>query len=100
MKYSGEPEELHGHNYTVRACVSGERLDPRGMVVDFLELDKVLGRVLKSLDHKYLNDVLNLSNPTAELIAEYIFRELRKVFSDLTSVEVCETDRYCAEVTT
>ncbi len=77
-KYKGKCESLHGHNWRVEAVVSSEELDYRGMVIDFKDLKRILGKITLRLDHKLLNDVPYFSdrNTTSELIAQYIFIEL------------------------
>ena len=72
----------------------------RWPVMDFVELKKAVAeRVLSSLDHSYLNDVI--SQPTAENIATWIWKALEKdIDTDtrrLSEVEVWET-RDCSAV--
>lgn len=62
----------HGHTYTINVWVSGP-VDPEtGWVVDFAELDKCLAGIREDLDHKMLNQVVGLVNPTAENLANYV----------------------------
>ncbi len=74
--YSGDCENLHGHNWLVELGVAGNR-DDSGMVVDFRVLKGLLGDVLDGLDHKYLNELnpFKERNTTTENIAEYICSE-------------------------
>src|SRR5262245_63935747 len=58
---------LHGHNYRIEVVVHGT-LDDRGFVKDFAEIDAEILPLIKSLDHRLLNDVEDLENPTAEII--------------------------------
>lgn len=46
-------EYLHGHNYRVGVTVEGEP-DERGLVVDFLELERILNRLCGRYDHHIL----------------------------------------------
>ena len=46
-------EHLHGHNWRVGVTVEGEP-DERGLVVDFLELERLLGELCESYDHRVL----------------------------------------------
>lgn len=69
---------LHGHNYVVRAAVSGLVDDRVGFVLDYGEL-KPFGTLIDDyLDHRHLNDVLPF-NPTAELMAEWLATEFQRV---------------------
>jgi 6-pyruvoyltetrahydropterin/6-carboxytetrahydropterin synthase len=92
--YRGKCERLHGHNYRVRAWARGAALGEGGMLVDFGELKANLRAVLERLDHSNLNDVGSFEgDPSAERIAEYVFRELdaRMPGAPLEAVEVFET---------
>jgi len=44
---------LHGHVYILRMVIHGEMNDS-GMVMDFIDLKKLLRRVVEELDHKVL----------------------------------------------
>ncbi len=93
--YGGKCERLHGHNYKVRAWAKGGSLGEGGMLVDFSELKGELRKVLGELDHSLLNDLAVFDDdPSAERIAEYVFKELAKRLPDapLHAVEVFETE--------
>jgi 6-pyruvoyltetrahydropterin/6-carboxytetrahydropterin synthase len=92
--YHGKCERLHGHNYRVRAWARGDALGEGGMLVDFGVLKSHLRAVIEGLDHSNLNDVgVFEGDPSAERIAEYVFRELaaRMPGAPLEAVEVFET---------
>ncbi|MEN3007650.1 6-carboxytetrahydropterin synthase QueD [Pseudothermotoga sp.] len=75
--YRGKCENLHGHTYRVRVTVFGD-VDEEGMVIDFVELKKIVNeKVLSLLDHKYLNQII--PQPTAENIAKWIWDQLQPV---------------------
>ena len=54
--YKGKCENVHGHNYRVRVTVQGESLDQVGLLYDFVHLKQAIQGVIRSLDHKFLND--------------------------------------------
>lgn len=82
---------LHGHSFQVRVTVSGE-LDPvLGWVMDFADVKAACRGVHDRLDHHYLNDIEGLENPTSEVIAQWIWRELQPALPLLSMVEVRET---------
>ena len=113
--YNGKCENLHGHNYTVRAHVKGAMLGSGGMLIDFAKLKKALRVVCDELDHPNLNDFAVFSqNPSAERIAKYIYdkliSEMRYAGIDLSyvhghekaflsAVDVFETDTSRARYT-
>lgn len=89
---------LHGHNYLVRISLTSSTLDDVGFVIDFGELAPVKRWIDDTLDHRHLNDVLaDLPNPTAELMARHLGRDIIPALIDLrgcsVSVGVRETDK-------
>ena len=46
-------------------------LDARGFVADFFDLDKIVNPLVFMLDHRLINEVSGLDNPTAEIIARW-----------------------------
>jgi 6-pyruvoyltetrahydropterin/6-carboxytetrahydropterin synthase len=73
--YNGKCANLHGHTYKVETVVEG-CMGANGFVMDFYDLKKILSSVLADLDHRCLNDMLQ--NPTAETIAQEIWRRLKQ----------------------
>ena len=73
--YRGKCENVHGHNYRCQVTLEGLELDSTGLLVDFVELKKVLHGVVDRLDHQWLNDFppFDVLNPSAENIAKYIY---------------------------
>lgn len=86
-------KRLHGHNYKVEVIVTGE-VDERGFVKDFGELDTGIAPLLAKVDHRLLNDVPGLENPTAEIIARWFLEQIPSA----TRVKVWENDDCWAEV--
>lgn len=85
---------LHGHSYRVTVTVSGEVDAGAGWVVDFAELAHVWRPLHQALDHRYLNDIEGLQNPTSELLAVWIWERFAAGLdhrTTLTAVEVAET---------
>jgi len=57
---------MHGHTYRVILAVEGD-LDPRlGWVEDFGTLKDAFAPLLARLDHRCLNEIEGLENPTAD----------------------------------
>ena len=94
--HPGKCRELHGHSY--RLVVTVERPVPAatGIAIDFADLKQIVRReVVDPLDHTYVND--RIDNPTAEVMAAWIWNALREPLSGLAEVELWET-RSCAVV--
>jgi 6-pyruvoyltetrahydropterin/6-carboxytetrahydropterin synthase len=85
---------LHGHNYRVDVVVQGA-LDARGFVKDFSEVDAIVAPLLLQVDHRLLNEVEGLENPTAEIIARWFLEHI----ASCECVRVYENDDCWAEVT-
>lgn len=82
---------LHGHSYKVRITMRGE-LDPvMGWFIDFGDLEAAVHPVIKQLDHYLLNDIEGLSNPTSEILAQWMFDRLVPALPQLHAVTVSET---------
>lgn len=87
---------LHGHTYVVTVGLEGP-VDPRlGWVVDYGEVSRVVNPVIRELDHHCLNEIVGLANPTAEVLASWLYERLRAELPQLTDVAVSETPRTSA----
>jgi 6-pyruvoyltetrahydropterin/6-carboxytetrahydropterin synthase len=88
---------VHGHSYRIRVALAGP-IDPAlGWLVDFADIDTVVAPVLGELDHRILNEVPGLDNPTAEHLAIWLWRRLASRLPQLHEVEVAETaDARCS----
>jgi 6-pyruvoyltetrahydropterin/6-carboxytetrahydropterin synthase len=82
---------MHGHSYAVRVTIEGEPDPERGWVMDFAAMDEVVDPVVRRLDHQVLNELPGLENPTAELLAGWLWRELERSLP-LVEIEVAETE--------
>ena len=82
---------LHGHSFRIQVTVAGEMDERTGMLVDFEELDRVIAPLIESLDHRYLNDLDGLDNPTSEVLAGWLWRRLRPSLPSLAAITVAET---------
>lgn len=88
--HPGKCRELHGHSYVLKVTVD-RPIDPgTGMGIDFADLKGVVkSRVIDHLDHKTLNDLIE--NPTAELMAVWIWKRLSDDLTGLQEIELRET---------
>lgn len=82
---------LHGHSFLVRVSVDGPVGDRTGWVMDFADLKAAFRPVYEQLDHRYLNEIVGLENPTSENVARWIWVALKGALPGLTEVEVRET---------
>jgi 6-pyruvoyltetrahydropterin/6-carboxytetrahydropterin synthase len=82
---------LHGHSFRVRLHVEGP-LDPElAWVCDFADVKAAFTPCFEQLDHRYLNEVEGLENPTSEVIARWIWVRVKPRLPGLSRVVVRET---------
>ena len=82
---------LHGHSFRVEVHVSGP-LDPHlGWVMDFADVKAAFRPVHDRLDHRYLNEIEGLENPTSENLARWIWERLAPTLPGLSKIVVRET---------
>lgn len=90
LNYDGKCRYLHGHNGKAVISIEADKLDHRGMVLDFSDIKQVVSKWIDdNLDHRMIlnredpvvpmlqemNEPLHLidTNPTAETIAQLIY---------------------------
>jgi 6-pyruvoyltetrahydropterin/6-carboxytetrahydropterin synthase len=76
----GQKEDVHSHNWLVEAQVSSEQLNKMSLVFDFNRLKAILTGITDSLAGSRLEDnpAFLQNNPSAELIAQYIYQTIEK----------------------
>lgn len=82
---------LHGHSFQTEVHVRGEVGVETGWVLDFADIKAAFAPLLEQLDHRCLNEIEGLENPTSENIARWIWTRLHPVLSGLHKVVVRET---------
>lgn len=82
---------LHGHSFRIELVCEGE-IDPeRGWLVDYGQIKALFQPIHDELDHRYLNEIPGLENPTAENIARWIWARLKPNLAVLEQVNIFET---------
>jgi 6-pyruvoyltetrahydropterin/6-carboxytetrahydropterin synthase len=82
---------LHGHSFLIGVHVSGPVGEHTGWVTDFADLATAWAPLHDQLDHRYLNDVPGLENPTSEHLARWVWDHLVDELPGLDRVVVRET---------
>jgi len=83
--------KMHGHSFKIILTLVGP-LDPQiGWVMDYHEITKTMNPLLQQLDHKILNEVPGLENPTSELLAKWVFDNAKTQLKILKCVTIMET---------
>jgi 6-pyruvoyltetrahydropterin/6-carboxytetrahydropterin synthase len=82
--------QLHGHTYAVEITVRGP-LDPAaGWVVDYARIDAATHPLLADLDHRCLNEIDGLENPTSEHVARWLWERLAPALPGLHAITIEE----------
>ena len=82
---------IHGHTYRLKVIIEGE-LDPHlGWVMDFADIKQAIKPVIEEIDHKYMNDIEGLENPTCEAIAKWLWDKMKPNLPLLKEIELHET---------
>lgn len=82
---------LHGHSFRFDVIVEGEVDPSKGYLIDYGDIKQAAEPIVKRLDHRYLNEIEGLSNPTSEHLAKWIWDKLKPVLPQVTSIIVHET---------
>lgn len=76
---------LHGHSYLMEVTAGGP-VDDAGFIIDFWDMDKAIQPIIDQIDHRCLNDIPGLQNPTAELIAAWFLDQLSAIGAVAVSI--------------
>jgi 6-pyruvoyltetrahydropterin/6-carboxytetrahydropterin synthase len=82
---------LHGHGFQIEIAIAGEVDAHLGWVMDYADISQAFEPLRLELDHRCLNDVPGLENPTSENLAAWIWRRLKPALPLLIEVGVAET---------
>jgi 6-pyruvoyltetrahydropterin/6-carboxytetrahydropterin synthase len=82
---------LHGHSFRVEIHVRGDVDGNTGWIMDFADIKAAFNPLYEQLDHNYLNEIDGLSNPTSEVLAQWIWNRLQPGLPQLSKIVVRET---------
>jgi 6-pyruvoyltetrahydropterin/6-carboxytetrahydropterin synthase len=82
---------MHGHSFRIEVYISGP-LDPQlGWVMDFADLKEIFRPIEDQIDHRCLNEIPGLENPTSENLARWLWNKLQPDLPMLSKIVVQET---------
>ena len=98
----GSKESAHDHDWQVTAQVSSGRLNPMGIVMNFVKLKAMLDEIVCDFNHTALDtiDCFQQNNPSAENVAKYVYEKLQAKLPKgvrLRSIRVVEQPGCSAE---
>jgi 6-pyruvoyltetrahydropterin/6-carboxytetrahydropterin synthase len=82
---------LHGHSFRIEIHLRGPVGEATGWVADFADIGAAFAPVFEQLDHRYLNDIEGLDNPTSENLARWVWTALAPRLPLLDRVTIHET---------
>ena len=82
---------IHGHTFNLTVHVVGNINSETGFVIDFFDIDKIVNTyILPIIDHKLLNDIPDLNNPTSENLSKWIWNNLIDRIEGLSKIVLSE----------
>ncbi len=85
-------KRLHGHSFRVEVFIKGDLDSELGWVMDFGDVSKIVKPIIENeLDHRLLNEIEGLENPTSENIAIWLWRKIKPLLPTLYQIIVYET---------
>jgi 6-pyruvoyltetrahydropterin/6-carboxytetrahydropterin synthase len=85
----GHPNaRVHGHSFRVRVTIDGEPDEKTGVLMHLDDVEAALSDVHEALDHRTLNEVEGLSQPTLERITMWLWDRLHNRLPGLAEIEI------------
>ena len=83
-------KKMHGHTFNITIYVKG-KINKVGFVMDFYDIDEIFKNNIHSIiDHRVLNDIKDLENPTSENLSIWIWENIKKDLPILSKIIVSE----------
>ncbi len=86
-------EDKHAHDFKYKIFLKGP-LNAEGFLVDFREVEKLLNTINVRLENQILNEIIPPA--TTEILAIYLFEEIKKTFPQICRIELNEKENYGA----
>jgi len=82
---------LHGHSWKGVVYVEGDLDERTGWIMDYGDIKTAFEPIYRQLDHRYLNEIDGLENPTSEVLAKWIWDRLKPDLPQLSRIVINET---------
>ena len=84
-------KKMHGHTFKIIIELDAPINKKTGFVMDFYDLDLIVNnKIIKTIDHKVLNDIKGLENPSSEYLSIWIWSKLIVYIPILSEITVSE----------
>ena len=84
-------KRIHGHTFNLTVYVKGNINQDTGFIMDFFDIDKIVNKnVIVHIDHKLLNDIKGLDNPTSEILCKWIWNNSVNKIPGLSKITLSE----------
>jgi len=84
-------KEIHGHTYYMTVYIEGNLDKKLDWIMDFTEIKGVIKPIIESIDHKLLNNLSGLENPTCEVLVMWLWNKIKPKIPLLTKIILNET---------
>jgi len=81
---------VHGHTYQLTIFLDGDLDEHLGWLMDFAEIKKIVNQIVDLVDHKLVNEIEGLENPTCEIFAIWFWDQIKPHIPILKSVHLYE----------
>ncbi|MEC7772117.1 MAG: 6-carboxytetrahydropterin synthase QueD [Bacteroidota bacterium] len=82
---------IHGHTYRLTLYFEGKLDNEFGWVMDFTDIKEAVNPIIERVDHKLLNNIVGLENPTCEQIALWLWNKIKDKVPQLSRIRLYET---------
>lgn len=90
----GHPNRrMHGHSFQVEVALRGTPDPTTGFVMEFTQLETACGVLRGTLDHRVLNEIESLEQPSLERLSIWIWERLAEKIPNLARVTVRRDSR-------
>lgn len=90
----GHPNRrMHGHSFQVEVAVRGTPDPTTGFLVEFTRMETACGVLRDMLDHRVLNEINGLEQPSLERLSIWVWEHLAEKFPSLARVTVRRDSR-------
>jgi len=84
-------KNIHGHTYHLTVYLEDKLDEHLGWVSDFAEVKKIIKPIIEMVDHKLINEVEGLENPTCEMLAVWLWDKIKPMVPQLAKIQLNET---------